>query len=139
MRSHPVSRSGYGLQGGAVDSYARHAPKDLPADGPHVFLLYESEEERDHLSRRLREVNLDELPWELVDLRSTPRSHPRREVVRPSLGRVSDALGAGTATAHAVLSSHWTLVTALMLSPLPLFLMWRLTRGLNSPGLAAAT
>jgi hypothetical protein len=114
-------------------------PSDPPLDGPQVCLLYESKEERDQLSRRLREANLDELPWELVDLRLTPRPHPRREVVQPSLGRMSDALRAGTVTAHGVLSSHWTLVTALMLSPLPLFLMWRLTRALNSPRLAAAT
>ncbi len=109
-----------------------------PVDGPQVCLLYESEAERDELSRRLREAKLDELPWEFVDVRPPQRPLPYLEAMQHSFGRISDALRAGSVAARVVLSSRWTLVGALMLSPVPLFLMLRLTRGLNPPRVMVA-
>ena len=138
MRWQPVSKRGYALSRQAIDEHAQFARSDLPVDGPEVCLLYESEAERDDLFRRLREAKLDELPWEFVDLQPAASPQPRLEAVRHSFGWISDAPGTGSVTARAVLSSRWTLVSILMFSPVPLLLMWRLTRGLNPPRVLAA-
>jgi len=138
MRWQPVTKHDHRLWPEAIDGRAQSAPRDLPVDGPQVCLLYESEAERDELSRRLREVRLDELPWELVDVPPAQRPQRRLEAMRHPFGRTSDALGADSVAARAVLRSRWTLVGALVLSPVPLFLMVRLTRGLNPQSIIVA-
>lgn len=143
MSKYPLSRSGYGLPRETVDGYARYVTKDPPGEplmeGPQVCLLYESERERDELSARLREAKLDELPWEYVEVRPARRPQPRPAAMRRSYSRISDGLAAGSVTARAVLSSHWTIVSAVILSPFPFVLMWLLTRGLNSPKVVVAS
>lgn len=138
MRSQPVSKHNHGFWREAADGRAQSAPRNLSVDGPQVCLLYESEAERDELSCRLRKAKLDELPWEFVDVRPAQRPRPYLEIMRHSFGRIPDALGADSVAARAVLSSRWTLVGALMLSPVLLFLILPLTRGLNPPRIIVA-
>lgn len=128
MRWQLTTKRDYCAVREAIDDRPQSAPRNLSLDGPQVCLLYECETELEELSRRLREAKLDELPWEFVDLGPAQRPHPHREAMRRSFGRISTASEAGSVAALAVLSSHWPLIGGLMLSLLPLFLMWRLMR-----------
>jgi hypothetical protein len=143
MSEYPLSQPGYGLSREIVDGYARYVTKDPLGDplmeGPQVCLLYESERERDELSARLREAKLDELPWEYVEVRPTRRPQPRPAAMRRSYWRLSDNLTARSVGARAVFSSHWAIISAVILSPFPFVLMWLLARGLNSPKVAVAS
>ena len=129
MSWESVSKHHYHLGREAIDSHTQSTPRNLPVDGPQVCLLYESEAEREELSRRLREVKLDELPWELIDVRPAPKPH--------SLGRITDALVAGSAAPLAIVRSHWALATALGLSLPSALLVLRLIREPNPAGIAA--
>ena len=120
----------------AVRGRARSVPRDQIPDDPYLCLLYESEEERDELSRRLEEAGLDVVPWQFVDVRPTQRPSPRLSTVRRSVRRVPDVLEAGSVATVAVLSSHWPVIAVLALSLAPPLLVLRLMRG---PGPARVT
>ena len=122
----------------AVRGRARSVPRDQPPDDPYVCLLYESEEERDELSRRLQEAGLDVVPWQFVDVRPAKGPGPRLRTVRRSVRRIPDVLEAGSVATVAVLSSHWPVIAVLALSLAPLLLVMRLIRGLG-PSRVTAT
>ncbi len=122
----------------AVRGRARSVPRDQTPDDPYLCLLYESEEERGELSRRLQEAGLDVVPWQFVDVRPAKRPGRRLSTVPPSLRRIPDVLEAGSVATVAILSSHWPVIAVLTLSLAPLLLVLRLMRG-RGPSRVTAT
>lgn len=136
MRWQSVVKRGQLLSVESVDARTTIASEDRSADGPRVCVLYESEAEREELCRRLREVGLDELSWELVDMRPVQGPTCGLERVRLSLARAAGAVGTGCLAVLAVLDSHRALVAALAVPSIAVPLVLRLVWGRKQPEIA---
>jgi hypothetical protein len=112
--------------------------QNLPGDGPSVCLLYESEEERLELSRRLRKAGLGEVPWQCIDLGSRRTTGTYLDPVRRLPRSLADVLGTGTVATLAVLTAYWPLIAAVTVSVAPVVVLVRLVRGWNPSKVAAA-
>ena len=114
----------------------RLSARSLSDNGPSVCLLYESEEERLELSRRLRKAGLDEIPWESVDLGSRSVASAYLDPVRRLSRHLVDVLGTGSVATVTVLAAYWPLVAAVTLWIAPVFIVLRLVRGSSPPAVA---
>lgn len=119
-----------------VDPCTPIASEDLSADGPRVCVLYESEAEREELCRRLREAGLDELSWELVDVRPAQGPVFGLERIRRSLARIPGVVSAGSLAALAALDSHRALVAALVVPSIAVPVVLRLVWARKQPEVA---
>jgi hypothetical protein len=95
-------------------------------------LVYESEEERNELAHRLREVRLDGVPWRFVDLRADRRLDRYRGSIKRWPKRPTDILGAGSVATTAAMGPHWPFIAAVTLTIAPLVLTLWLFRGFGS-------
>jgi hypothetical protein len=100
--------------------------EELSNAGPQVYVVYESEAERDELLSRLRRAGLCELPQVLVDLGPAEAPGSPLERMRSSLVTISKGSEAGAGAALGFLRPRWALVAALALILGPLIFVSRL-------------
>lgn len=100
------------------------------ASGPWVHVLYESSRERDELVNRLCVAGLGEVPHVLVDVGASGMRPPHIRGTSRLAARVVDFGRAAATTGVGFLGRRWILVIAAVLALGPLFVLWRLIRGL---------
>ena len=108
--------------------------EDQFAAGPIVYVLYESTRERDELLNRLRRAGLGQVPRLLVNVGTPGVNSSRLRMRLHRWSRVAEVLGAGALAVVGFLSSRWILLVVAILAAGPLFVLWRLMRGVAQPG-----